>query len=145
MVARRDAGILSEHLRTALPGRLRPPCTHAAGVRGDVLSLRTGKSRMDCGPFPPVNSRVRWRPALAAIALMMGGTTCCAGAAPLPHPLLNEMFQDHAVLQRDRPIPVWGDARAGEQVAVSINATTVRARADADGHWRSALPAMPAG
>jgi sialate O-acetylesterase len=63
----------------------------------------------------------------------------------MPHPLLNEMFQDHAVLQRDRPIPVWGEARAGEQVAVSINTTTVRARADAAGHWRAALPAMPAG
>jgi sialate O-acetylesterase len=92
-----------------------------------------------------MNSRVPWRPALAAIALMMGGTPCDAYAAPLPHPLLNEMFQDHAVLQRDRPIPVWGEARAGEPVVVSINATTVRARADANGHWRSALPAMPAG
>jgi sialate O-acetylesterase len=92
-----------------------------------------------------MNSRVPWRPALAAIALMIGGTPCGAAAAPMPHPLLNEMFQDHAVLQRDRPIPVWGEARAGEQVAVSINTTTVRARADAAGHWRAALPAMPAG
>jgi sialate O-acetylesterase len=35
-------------------------------------------------------------------------TAPCA-AAPA-RPLLDEMFQDHAVLQRDRAIPVWGEA-----------------------------------
>jgi sialate O-acetylesterase len=66
-------------------------------------------------------------------------------AEPAPHPLLHEIFQDHAVLQRDQPIPVWGDSAAGDRVNVSIDARTVEVRADAAGHWRAQLPAMRAG
>ena len=33
---------------------------------------------------------------------------------------LNPLFQDHAVLQRDEPISVWGSAPAGETVTVSL-------------------------
>ena len=40
------------------------------------------------------------------------------------------VLSDGAVLQRDREVPVWGWAAPG---------------ADADGRWRVALPAMPAG
>ncbi|HTC39118.1 MAG TPA: hypothetical protein VK693_09215, partial [Steroidobacteraceae bacterium] len=66
-------------------------------------------------------------------------------AEPAPHPLLHEIFQDHAVLQRDQPIPVWGDSAAADRVNVSIDARTVEVRADAAGHWRAQLPAMRAG
>ena len=59
--------------------------------------------------------------------------------------LLHEMFQDHAVLQRDRPFQFWGDAQPGERVTVSINAESARARADASGHWHAELPSLPAG
>jgi sialate O-acetylesterase len=82
---------------------------------------------------------------LIAMATLLAGTTRSAAPAAQPLPLLDEMFQDHAVLQRDRPIPIWGDARPGEEVAVSIKANSSRARADASGHWRASLPAMPAG
>jgi sialate O-acetylesterase len=66
-------------------------------------------------------------------------------ADPSPHPLLHEIFQDHAVLQRDQPIKVWGESSAGDRVSVSIDAKTVEARADLRGHWRALLPAMRAG
>jgi sialate O-acetylesterase len=66
-------------------------------------------------------------------------------ADPSPRPLLHEIFQDHAVLQRDQPIKVWGESHAGEGISVTINAKTVDARADASGHWRALLPAMAAG
>jgi sialate O-acetylesterase len=59
--------------------------------------------------------------------------------------LLHEMFQDHAVLQRDRPIQVWGEAQPGERVTVSIDTKSAQARADASGHWQAALPGLPAG
>ncbi len=55
------------------------------------------------------------------------------------------MFQDHAVLQRDRPIAVWGDAKAREQISVAMNGNAAQTRADSSGHWRVSLPAMPAG
>jgi sialate O-acetylesterase len=62
-----------------------------------------------------------------------------------PAPLLHEMFQDHAVLQRDQPIPVWGDAPPGERLTVSLDAGRVETRADENGHWHATLPARPAG
>jgi len=64
-----------------------------------------------------------------------------AAAAPSLHPL----FSDHAVLQRERPIPVWGKADPGEAVTVTLGASSARATAGRDGAWRVDLPAMPAG
>jgi sialate O-acetylesterase len=80
----------------------------------------------------------------AMVATMMLAASGGVAAAPAPL-LLNALFQDHAVLQRDRPVPVWGDAKAGDQLTVSFNGVTIRARADASGHWRGTLPAMAAG
>ena len=60
-------------------------------------------------------------------------------------PLLDALFADHAVLQRGRPIPIWGEAPPGEQITVSLDVNVMRARADASGHWRLLLPAMQAG
>ncbi len=70
-----------------------------------------------------------------------------SGSAPNPDPpgLLHPMFQDHAVLQRDRPISVYGDTAPGTAVTVSLGSARVEARAGADGHWRASLPAMTAG
>ncbi|HEX8572365.1 MAG TPA: sialate O-acetylesterase [Allosphingosinicella sp.] len=64
-----------------------------------------------------------------------------AHAAPALHPL----FSDHAVLQRGRPIAIWGTAGAGERVKVSLGATSREATAGRDGRWRADLPAMEAG
>ena len=67
-------------------------------------------------------------------------------AADAPaHPLLHEIFTDHAVLQRDRPIPIWGESAAGDGITVTLGRNTVEARADAAGHWHAALPPMSAG
>lgn len=60
-------------------------------------------------------------------------------------PLLAGVFQDHAVLQRDAPIAVWGRAQPGAEVAVSMGTNSTEARADADGRWRTTLPAVAAG
>lgn len=59
--------------------------------------------------------------------------------------LLHEMFQDHAVLQRDRPIVVWGDAPAGAMVTLTLAGHDATAHADDAGQWRATLPAMAAG
>jgi len=55
------------------------------------------------------------------------------------------MFQDHAVLQRDRPIRIYGEAEPGAAVTVTLGTLSAQARAGADGRWRAKLPAMPAG
>jgi sialate O-acetylesterase len=67
-------------------------------------------------------------------------------AEPAPMgPLLASIFQDHAVLQRDRPIDVWGTAAAGETVSVSLDGQQASARADDSGRWSARLPARGAG
>jgi sialate O-acetylesterase len=60
-------------------------------------------------------------------------------------PLLARIFADHVVLQRDRPIEVFGAANPGESVTVTMSGATRRITAGADGRWRVALPALPAG
>ncbi len=50
---------------------------------------------------------------------------------------LPALFQDHLVLQRDAPVPVWGWAKPGERVTVKLGAEKpVRTKADARGQWR---------
>ncbi|TDK28782.1 9-O-acetylesterase [Luteimonas aestuarii] len=59
--------------------------------------------------------------------------------------LLHAMFQDHAVLQRDQPIRIWGQAQPQQEVRVTLANRRVRARADADGRWKASIPALKAG
>lgn len=79
--------------------------------------------------------------AAALIAVALWATPAAAQQAPLLHAI----FQDHAVLQRDRPIPVWGRAKPGEAVRVTLAGQSVSARADDDGSWSAQLGPLPAG
>ena len=81
--------------------------------------------------------------ALALVLLCCSAGTHAQDTAQAP--LLHAVFQDHAVLQRDRPIPVWGTAGAGEAVTVTFARQTVTTRAAADGRWRVALRPLAAG
>ncbi len=54
------------------------------------------------------------------------------------------LFSDHMVLQRDRPIRVWGEGAAGEKLSVSIGRSKVSGTVGSDGKWRVELPAMKA-
>ncbi|MFZ0549927.1 MAG: sialate O-acetylesterase [Steroidobacteraceae bacterium] len=60
-------------------------------------------------------------------------------------PLMHSMFQDHAVLQRDRPITVWGQAKPGVAVTVTFAGHAAQGTAAANGDWSATLPAMSAG
>jgi sialate O-acetylesterase len=85
--------------------------------------------------------------AVAAFATLM---SCAAPDASAEHgaepgPAFARIFGDHAVLQRDRPIAVWGTAGAGQTVTVALGDQSTRTTADAHGRWRATLPALPAG
>ena len=58
---------------------------------------------------------------------------------------LPQMFQNGVVLQRGKPIPVWGKADAGDAITVTLNKKKVTTTADANGRWRVDLPVMKAG
>ncbi len=60
----------------------------------------------------------------------------------------NSLFTDHGVLQRDKPIVVWGTADPGERVRVSLSnetGTTAATQTNADGRWMAELPPLLAG
>ena len=83
--------------------------------------------------------------ALVAPLALLAASWFAPLAAASPPRLLADPFQDHAVLQRDRPVPVWGRAAPGESLTVSFAGHTLTSQADADGNWRATLPQMPAG
>lgn len=57
---------------------------------------------------------------------------------------LAPLFTDHAVLQRDKPVPVWGRADPGEPVLVKFRDQSRQTTAGADGRWIVYLDALPA-
>ena len=62
----------------------------------------------------------------------------------LAKPIPAGLFADHGVLQRDRPVPIWGTADSQEKVTVSFAAKEYTVTADADGRWKIFLDPMPA-
>ena len=90
----------------------------------------------------PFDSHWTRRPTLAWLLLV--------AVSVAPGPVLGEVklagvFGDHMVLQREREVPVWGTAAAGEEVRVEIGKQAHTTRAGRDGRWKVTLAAMPAG
>ncbi|CAM2984865.1 sialate O-acetylesterase [Rariglobus hedericola] len=75
---------------------------------------------------------------LTLLALLGLGVSLHADVVPAV------LFTNNAVLQREKPIPVWGTADAGEKVSVTFGGKTVATTADTAGKWRVDLPAQPA-
>jgi sialate O-acetylesterase len=79
---------------------------------------------------------------LVAVAM----TSLCLASSTFAGELLHPLFQDHAVLQRDRSVQIWGDADPGAEVVVTIADAELKTRASAEnGRWTAMLPAQPAG
>ena len=57
---------------------------------------------------------------------------------------LNELFQDHMVLQRGKEIPVWGTAEPGSLITVAAQGITAEAVAGENGAFCVRLPALTA-
>lgn len=53
------------------------------------------------------------------------------------------VFGDHMVLQRDKPICLWGRAGANATVSARFANQEQSTRADANGNWKLHLPSMP--
>lgn len=75
-------------------------------------------------------------------ALLLGGTALMAQPLTLPH-----IFSDHAVLQRESEVPVWGTGKAGEKVVVrgTWNDKAVSTTVAKDGTWRVVLSTRQSG
>ena len=58
---------------------------------------------------------------------------------------LARLFSDHVVLQRQKPIPVWGWAHPGEKVKVVLASQTQNTKADPTGKWMVKFTPLEAG
>ncbi len=72
---------------------------------------------------------------------LFGFLACAAARADVT---LAPLFVDHAVLQRDKPIPVWGRADIGEAVSVMFGRQTKATVAGPDGRWSVSLDKLAA-
>jgi sialate O-acetylesterase len=79
-------------------------------------------------------------------SVLMAATALAALAPAEAAPrLLDPMFADHAVVQRDRPIAVWGEAAPGAKVDVEFGPDHATASVGPDGLWRATLAPIKAG
>ncbi|HLZ85598.1 MAG TPA: beta-L-arabinofuranosidase domain-containing protein [Puia sp.] len=72
-------------------------------------------------------------------AIWLKGQPANNGALKMPH-----IFGDNMVLQREAPVPVWGNARPGATVTVSFNDQRKTTTTDPQGHWRLTLDPLEA-
>ena len=73
-----------------------------------------------------------WLP-LFALGAVVSISAFAADFAPV--------FTSNAVLQREKPIPIWGTGRDGEAVTVELSGNTATVR---EGRWKVVFPALPA-
>lgn len=78
------------------------------------------------------------RPGLLLGLLLLG--ICAQAVVRLP-----AVLGENMVLQREKPIAIWGEADPGERVMVTLNRKRAQAVTGADGQWAVTLPAMKAG
>lgn len=57
---------------------------------------------------------------------------------------VHNLFQSSMVIQRDKPIPIWGWAAPNEKVTVTLGDESRSTTAAADRSWKVELPAVPA-
>lgn len=54
-------------------------------------------------------------------------------------------FSEHMVLQRNKPVVLWGTASPGEKISLSLGTNKAQTKAEKSGKWKATLPALPAG
>jgi len=69
-----------------------------------------------------------------------------AAASPALHAAatLAPLFTNGAVLQRDKPLPVWGTGTPGEKISVTFAGQTLATTTSPEGRWRVTLAPLPA-
>ena len=78
----------------------------------------------------------------STMAAVAAGVVCSASADMR----LEAIFGDHAVIQRDKTVAVWGDgAKAADWLELSLGRAKATAIANPDGTFRFRLPAQDAG
>lgn len=77
---------------------------------------------------------------LLSLGLLLGSVNVLYATISVPH-----FFSDNMVLQRHKPINIWGTGQKGETVTVELNGESQRAIVGEAGKWKITLPAMSHG
>jgi len=121
------AGLQKDAYRKRLPDRRAlPPLAAASGTIDSAIDVAASDRRAE-GAKSRSGSPAEPAPSAAPQRLVVP-----------------RIFSDHMVLQRDRPLPVWGTAPAGAVVRVSFAGQAKSVTATADGHWRVTLDPLAA-
>jgi sialate O-acetylesterase len=78
---------------------------------------------------------------LLAMTLAASAVTAAEMRADVKLP---NVIGSHMVLQRDKPLPIWGAAAAGEEVTVKFLDQSKSTRTDDNGNWKVVLAAVKA-
>lgn len=81
-----------------------------------------------------------------SIAAVYVSLLCCSllPAVSAGELRVHHIFGDHMVLQRDRPVRIWGRAAAGASVRIEFGTDTAIGTAADDGRWSVELPRLAA-
>jgi sialate O-acetylesterase len=78
------------------------------------------------------------------LTILVAGISFCSGSSLLGAELtLARLFNNHAVLQRDQPLPVWGWANPGEKIRVELGDQSAETVTDPMGKWLVRLGPQP--
>jgi len=110
------------------------------GGQGASDAVSVGQAAGEIGRAS-VSAFTRWLSVLLALCACVSAAAADSSAESLLAPI----FQNHAVLQRDVPIRLYGRAEAGASLQIRLAAHRLQVESDAQGEWRAELPALPAG
>jgi sialate O-acetylesterase len=54
-----------------------------------------------------------------------------------------QLFSNHIVFQRDKPIKIWGYSKPNETVEIFFDSQKNVISANSEGKWKAELPSMP--
>jgi sialate O-acetylesterase len=81
---------------------------------------------------------------MKVLARWMAVSLACVPVVASAEVKLASVFTDHMVIQRDKPVAVWGTASPGKTVTVTAGDLSATAKADGDGKFVVKLPATGA-
>ncbi len=65
--------------------------------------------------------------------------------APAENIILNPLFTSHMVLQRNRPIKIYGKSKPGQLIKITLAGNSTKSVSTLTGAWSAELPALKAG
>lgn len=106
-----------------------------AGLKEAAVGVRSFQSVILCSGLPPPFPIMKYPFVLGT--LLLGGVS-------LPALDLGAPFADHAILQREQAVPVWGWSKPGTEITVEFGGQKQSSKAAADGKWTVNLAPLEA-